>query len=76
MEKLEIILYGVATYLGLKSLVSLMVGHKQAYERKVAVELAAELSAKKSSEMSPPVASAVAGKPAVVKKASPVKKPA
>ena len=50
MDKLQFLIYGAAAYLGLKSLVSLMAGHKRGYERKIAAELAAELAAKQNQE--------------------------
>lgn len=39
MDKAQLILYGVATYLALRSLVSLMSEHRQHYKKKVAEEL-------------------------------------
>jgi hypothetical protein len=41
MEKLEIVLYGGAVYLAIKSLVSLMADHTRSVKRRVAEELAA-----------------------------------
>ena len=41
MDKVQIILYGVATYLALKSLVSLMNDYRRQYKKKLAQELMA-----------------------------------
>jgi hypothetical protein len=41
VDKVEIILYGAASYLAIRSLVSLMADHRQEYKKKVAAELAA-----------------------------------
>ena len=41
MDKAELILYGVATYLAIKSLVTLMSEHRQTYKKKLAEELKA-----------------------------------
>ncbi|HET6327234.1 MAG TPA: hypothetical protein VFG04_21310 [Planctomycetaceae bacterium] len=40
MEKLEIVLYGAAIYLAIKSLVSLMADHGRAVKQRLAGELA------------------------------------
>jgi hypothetical protein len=49
MDKAQLILYGVATYLAIKSLLSLMADHRQNYKKKLAEELKAAAPA------SPPV---------------------
>jgi hypothetical protein len=41
MDKAEFILYGVATYLAIKSLVTLMSEHRTSYKKKLAAELKA-----------------------------------
>jgi hypothetical protein len=41
MEKFEIVLYGAATYLAIKSLVSLMSDHRRTTRHRLARELAA-----------------------------------
>ena len=41
MDKVEVILYGAASFLAIRSLVSLMADHRQEYKKKVAAELAA-----------------------------------
>jgi hypothetical protein len=41
MDKAQLILYGVATYLAIKSLVTLMGQHRQTYKKKLAQELKA-----------------------------------
>jgi hypothetical protein len=45
MDKAELILYGVATYLAIKSLVALMSEHKANYKIKLAAELKASAAA-------------------------------
>jgi hypothetical protein len=45
MDKAELILYGVATYLAIKSLVTLMSEHRQSYKKKLAEELKASAAA-------------------------------
>ena len=45
MDKAQLILYGVATYLAIKSLVSLMSDHRQDYKKKLAEELKAAVPA-------------------------------
>lgn len=45
MDKLQIVLYGAATYLAIKSLVSLMSDHERAYKRRVADETTAAIKA-------------------------------
>jgi hypothetical protein len=45
MDKAQLILYGVATYLAIKSLVSLMSEHRQNYKKKLAEELKAAVPA-------------------------------
>jgi hypothetical protein len=45
MDKAELILYGVATYLAIKSLVTLMSEHRTNYKNKLAVELKASAAA-------------------------------
>ena len=39
MDKAQLILYGVATYLAIKSLIALMGEHRQIYKKKLAAEL-------------------------------------
>ncbi len=41
MDKAQLILYGVATYLAIKSLIALMGEHRQTYKKKLAEELKA-----------------------------------
>jgi hypothetical protein len=45
MDKAELILYGVATYLAIKSLVALMSEHRTSYKNKLAAELKAGAAA-------------------------------
>ena len=45
MDKAELILYGVATYLAMKSLVTLMSEHRTTYKTKLAAELKASAAA-------------------------------
>ena len=45
MDKAELILYGVATYLAIKSLVALMSEHRTSYKNKLAAELKASAAA-------------------------------
>ena len=46
MDKLEFVLYGAAAFLAIRSLLSLMAGHRERYAKELAVLLAAELAAK------------------------------
>ncbi len=50
MDKAELILYGVATYLAMKSLVALMSEHRATYKNKLAAELKASATAAPSSQ--------------------------
>ncbi len=45
MDKAQLILYGVATYLAIKSLITLMGEHRQMYKKKLAAELKAAVPA-------------------------------
>ncbi len=45
MDKAQLILYGVATYLAIKSLIALMGEHRQTYKKKLAAELKAAVPA-------------------------------
>ena len=45
MDKVQVILYAAASFLAIKSLISLMTDHRQNYKRKLAQEL---MSAKQS----------------------------
>jgi hypothetical protein len=55
MEKLEIVLYGGAIYLAIKSLVSLMADHGRAVKQRVNDELAAARRAAAEAAAPPPV---------------------
>jgi hypothetical protein len=60
MDKAELILFGVASFLAIKSLVSLMGEHRQHYKRKLADELTA---ARRAAPPAPPVAPPPAAPP-------------
>jgi hypothetical protein len=60
MDKAELILFGVASFLAIKSLVSLMGEHRQHYKRKLADELTA---ARRAAPPAPPVAPPTAAPP-------------
>jgi hypothetical protein len=82
MDKAELILYGAATYLAIKSLVSLMSDHRQAYKIKLAGELKSAVPvAPSEKKVAIPPGKRTAtptSKPAVAKNApnTPVKNPA
>jgi hypothetical protein len=79
MDKAQLILYGVATYLAIKSLIALMGEHRQTYKKKLAAELKAAVPAP------PPVAAPTAKerktavpanpRPAVIQPAAVIKAP-
>jgi len=86
MDKAELILYGVATYLAIKSLVSLMTDHRETYKNKLAADLKAAAAAappatgptiaKSGASANPRTAAkANTAKPAVKNPASEVAKP-
>jgi hypothetical protein len=54
MDKAQLILYGVATYLAIKSLITLMGEHRRTYKKKLAAELKAAVP------VPPPVAAPTA----------------
>jgi hypothetical protein len=56
MEKLEIVLYGAAIYLAIKSLVSLMADHGRVMKQRVNDELAAARRVAAEAAAPPPVA--------------------
>jgi hypothetical protein len=61
MDKAELILYGFATYLAIKSLISLMSEHRTHYKKKLAAELKARAAA--APPPAPPVQNAASQKP-------------
>ncbi len=69
MDKTELILYGAATYLAIKSLLALMSDYRQQYKRKLADEVTAATH-------SAPKPSHHAGQPAVPPNAAPANQPA
>jgi hypothetical protein len=80
MDKSQLILFGVASFLAIKSLVALMGEHRQHYKRKLADELtAAQRAAPPAPPATPPPArqtAAPAGQriaPAVKPQSAPVK---
>jgi hypothetical protein len=69
MEKLEIVLYGAAIYLAIKSLVSLMADHGRVTRRRLAQELAAAQRAAAAAAQAAPAPVATAKPERPVKKA-------
>jgi hypothetical protein len=54
MDKAELILYGIATYLAIKTLVSLMSEHRTIYKSKLAAELKANAATAKAAPAGQP----------------------
>jgi hypothetical protein len=74
MDKAELILYGVATYLAIKSLVALMSEHRTSYKSKLAAELKASAAAAPTA--TPPNEPSAAAKPQAVGAKAGAKNPA
>jgi hypothetical protein len=74
MDKAELILYGVATYLAIKSLVALMSEHRTSYKKKLAAELKASAAAAPAAV--PPNQPGAAAKPKAVGAKAAAKNPA
>jgi hypothetical protein len=76
MEKFEIVLYGAAIYLAIKSLVSLMTDHARTARHRLARELAAarRAAAAAAAQAAPAVAPAAGSAPNAAKPERPVKK--
>jgi hypothetical protein len=72
MDKAELILYGVATYLAIKSLVTLMGEHRTNYKTKLAAELKASAEATPATAPNQP---RPAAKPQAVGAKGPAKTP-
>jgi len=72
MDKAQLILYGAATYLAIKSLVSLMSDYRQQYKRKLVDELKAAQHAAPKGTQTAATASPKAAVPAPLPAASPV----